>query len=74
MPKKETYKKSEVCAYKECCYLAESLECFGYKTDCVLYMKSNDRFYTRTSFDEAVDKLINKTKAKFELLQPDKKV
>jgi hypothetical protein len=63
--KPETYKKSEVCAYKECCYLAEALECYGYKTYCVLYLKSNNRFYTSKSFDEAVDRLINKTKAKY---------
>ena len=71
MPKKETFKKSEVCAYKECCYLAEALECFGYKTDCVLYLKSNNQFYSRKSFDEAVDRLINKAKAKHSNLRMD---
>ncbi len=63
--------KSEICAYKECCYLAEALECFGYKLDCVLYRKSNNRFYTRKSFDEAIDRLINKARAKYELLNPE---
>ena len=69
MSKKETYQKAEVCAYKECCYLAEALECFGYKTDCVLYIKSNNRFYSRRSFDEAINKLIDKTRVKFDLLE-----
>jgi len=63
--------KSEICAYKECCYLADALECFGYKLDCVLYRKSNNRFYTRKSFDEAVDRLINKARAKYELLNSE---
>jgi hypothetical protein len=63
--------KSDICAYKECCYLADALECFGYKLDCVLYRKSNNRFYTRKSFDEAVDRLINKARAKHELLNPE---
>ena len=62
-------KKTERCAYIECCYLAEALECYGYKADCILYIKSNDRFYTRQAFDAAVNNLIDKAKAKHELLQ-----
>lgn len=71
MNKQETFKKPEVCGYKQCCYLAEALECFGYKTDCVLYQKSNEGFYTRKSFDEAVDRLINKAKTKYGFLHSE---
>lgn len=64
------FTQPEKCIYLECCYLADALECHGYKSDCVLYIKSNNRFYTRKSFDEAIDRLIDRTRAKYELLQP----
>lgn len=67
MPNKPI-KKSERCAYVRACYLAEELRCFGYKTDCVLYQKSNGEFYNETSFHEAMNKLIDKARAKFVLL------
>ena len=54
------------CAYIKCCYLAEALDCFGYKLDCVLYLKSNNKFYTTKAFDDAVNTLIDKAKAKYE--------
>jgi len=65
-PDRKQFKQSECCAYKKCCYLADELECFGYKIDCVLYLKSNNEFFTRKSFDEAVNRLIDKTRARFE--------
>lgn len=60
--------KSERCVYLRCCYLAESLKCFGFKTDCVLYQKSNGDQYCEERFHDAMDHLINKAKAKFEKL------
>jgi hypothetical protein len=62
------YRKVERCAYVKVCYLAESLKCFGYKTDCVLYQKSNGETCDERRFHEAMDTLINKTKAKYEKL------
>ncbi len=54
------------CAYIRACYLAEELKCFGYKTDCPLYQKSNGDYYNESRFHEAMDKLIDKTRAKYE--------
>ncbi len=59
--------KVERCAYIRACYLAEELRCFGYKTDCPLYLKSNGEYYSHERFNEAMDKLINKTIAKYQL-------
>lgn len=56
------------CAYIRACYLAEELRCFGYRTDCVLYQKSNGEYFNESRFHEAMDKLIDKTKAKYENL------
>lgn len=56
------------CAYISACYLAEELRCFGYKTDCILYLKSNGEFFNEDRFHESMNKLINKTKAKYEKL------
>ena len=64
MPQK-TLKKSERCAYVRACYLAEELRCFGYKTDCVLYQKSNGEFYNEANFHDAMNKLIDKARARF---------
>ncbi|MCB2201362.1 hypothetical protein KQH51_01370 [bacterium] len=66
---KDTQKVSR-CAYIRACYLAEELRCFGYRTDCVLYQKSNGEYAGEERFHEAMDKLIDKTKAKYENL-PD---
>lgn len=68
MPLSRSPKKNERCAYLNCCYMAEALTCFGYKTDCVLYLKSNGEQYIEERFHEAMDRLINKTKARYEKL------
>ncbi|MBD3217215.1 MAG: hypothetical protein GF310_02985 [candidate division Zixibacteria bacterium] len=39
------------------------MDCFGYKLDCPLYLKSNGEFLDETSFHRAVDSLIDRTKA-----------
>jgi len=52
------------CAYIKSSYLAEKLQCFGYKTDCPLYQKSNGEYYSKASFDAAMDQLIVRTKNK----------
>lgn len=54
-------KKAERCAYLKVCFLAEELKCFGYMTDCALYQKSNGEDLTQERFNEAMDRLINKT-------------
>ncbi|MDH4156007.1 MAG: hypothetical protein OEW00_01855 [candidate division Zixibacteria bacterium] len=52
------------CGYIGVCFLAEELKCFGYKTDCPLYQKSNDEYYSEARFNEAMDRLIDKTHLK----------
>ena len=64
-PKKGT-KTVTRCAYTRVCYLAEELRCFGYRTDCVLYKKSNGEDCPEDRFHEAMDTLINKTRIKYE--------
>jgi len=61
-------KKILRCAYVKVCYLTEAMKCFGYKTDCVLFQKSNGDFCNADEFHSAMDTLINKTKAKYENL------
>jgi len=63
-----TPKIAERCLYIRACYLAEELRCFGYRSDCPLYQKSNGRYCDEKRFDQAMDKLIDKTRAKFENL------
>lgn len=55
------------CAYIKACYLAEELKCFGYKTDCPLYQKTNGEYFNEDRFNDAMDRLINKTIAKYQL-------
>lgn len=57
--------QSERCSYLKACFLAEELRCFGYKTDCPLYRKSNGEFLSEECFNEALDRLINKTMLKY---------
>ena len=64
----EKIEKTTRCAYVMACYLAEELKCFGYKTDCPLYQKSNGEYYNEHSFNKAMDKLIDKTRAKYKNL------
>lgn len=65
---KRKVKLAERCMYLKVCYLAEELKCFGYKNDCPLYMRSNNEECPSERFDEAMDKLINKTMAKYQNL------
>ena len=57
------------CSYLKDCYLAEALECFGFRTDCPLYMKSNDEPCNEARFHAAMDRLIMSTKAKHDRLK-----
>lgn len=50
------------CQYTDVCYLAESLQCYGYKLDCVLYTKTNGGAVTEDDFHKAVNELIDKSK------------
>lgn len=61
----KTPKLAERCVYLKVCYLAEELKCFGYKNDCPLYQKSNGESFSESRFNEAMDKLINKTMMKY---------
>ena len=60
------------CQYVKECYLAEDLECSGFKFDCPLYLYSNERTYNKVSFDAAMDELIRKTKRKHDRLNSTK--
>lgn len=62
--RQEELKLSKKCAYLDYCYIAEGQDCFGYKSDCPLYMVSNDKKVPEISFHKAMDRLINTTKAK----------
>ena len=62
-------KKAVRCTYVRNCYLAEALECYGFKTDCPLYMQSNDEPCNDARFHSAMDQLINRTRAKHDRLQ-----
>lgn len=61
-------KKAVRCTYVRNCYLAEALECYGFKTDCPLYMQSNDEPCNDARFHAAMDQLISRTRAKHERL------
>ena len=58
----EKYKIKKKCAYFDYCYIAEARDCFGYKTDCPIYMATNDEKVSESRFHKAMDKLINKVK------------
>ncbi len=68
MKETKTLKRAERCGYLKACYLAEDLKCFGYRTDCPLYQKCNDEYYSDARFNDAMDKLIDKTRAKYQKL------
>ena len=57
-------RKHERCAYLKCCYLADALGCYGFKSDCNLYRRSNGETLSERDFDEAMDKLIDKVRAR----------
>jgi hypothetical protein len=56
------------CRYVKVCYLAEELKCAGFRLDCALYRKTNNQPVSEQSFHDAMDRLINKIKAKHEAL------
>lgn len=60
----EPIKTANRCAFIRVCYLAEGLMCYGYKTDCVLYRRSNGEICSAVRFDEAMNRLIDRTRAK----------
>lgn len=57
-------KKSVRCSYLKDCYLASALECYGFKTDCPLYMRVNDEQCNEFRFNAAMDDLILRTRRK----------
>ncbi len=57
-------KRHERCAYIRCCYLADALNCYGFKADCALYLRSNRETLSREDFDLAMNTLIDKVRAK----------
>ncbi len=61
-------KKSVRCTYLRNCYLAEELECYGFKVDCPLYMRDNDEPCNEARFDAAMDALIHRTRQKHKRL------
>ena len=64
--KKMKFKVAERCLYLKVCYLADEFKCFGYKTDCALYQKSNNETCSEEQFNNAMDKLINKAVLKYQ--------
>lgn len=50
------------CQYTEVCYLAELLQCYGYKLDCVLYAKIDGATVTEEDFHKVVNELIEREK------------
>jgi len=66
---KHKIKPAVRCHYVNNCYLAEALECYGYKTDCPLYMRSNGEPCNDARFHAAMDRLIFATKEKHERLK-----
>jgi len=68
MSKDGSAKIAERCLYIRACYIAEELDCFGYKSNCPLYQKSNGNYCDEEVFNQAMDKLINTTRSKFENL------
>jgi len=56
------------CAYLKACYLGEAQECFGFKIDCPLYMKSNGEQCNEARFHAAMDRLIVRTKTRHDMM------
>jgi len=57
-------KPTKRCAYLNFCYISEAQDCFGYKTDCPLYIVSNDEEISESRFHRAMDELIDQAKMK----------
>ncbi|MCP4683871.1 MAG: hypothetical protein GY867_00330 [bacterium] len=70
MSTKHKMKPTVRCLYVDNCYLAEALECYGYKIDCPLYMRSNGEPCNDARFHAAMDRLIISTKEKHERMKP----
>ena len=66
MKNSDNFKPANRCAYINACYMAEELKCYGYKIDCPLYQVSNGEYCSEFMFHEAMDKLIDKIKAKYD--------
>ena len=62
MPRKG--KLAKRCGYIDFCYISEAQDCFGYKTDCPLYIVSNDEEIPESRYHKAMDELINRAKMK----------
>ena len=56
------------CTYLKVCYLGEAQECFGFKIDCPLYMKSNGEPCNEARFHAAMDRLIVRTKTRHDMM------
>jgi hypothetical protein len=57
------------CTYLKVCYLGEAQECFGFKTDCPLYMKSNGEVCNEARFHAAMDRLIVRAKTRHDMIK-----
>jgi hypothetical protein len=64
MIKKTPTQTAYRCAYIRVCYVADALTCFGYRTDCPLYLKTNGAPHDLDRFHRAMDELIDKARAK----------
>lgn len=53
------------CAFVEVCYLADCLNCFGYKQDCPLFTTTHDGSLTSDDFHKAIDDLIQRTRVSY---------
>ena len=67
MRKRLLMKKSVRCTYLKACYLAEALECYGFKIDCPLFMRANGEVCNDARFHAAMDDLIRRTKRKHDV-------
>jgi len=63
-PTSTVAKRHERCAYIRCCYLADALNCYGFKADCALYLRSNRETLSSEDFDRAMNTLIDKVRAR----------
>lgn len=50
------------CGFVAVCYLAESLNCFGYDRNCTIYRPEDGNPLSYDDFHEAIDQLIRRAK------------